>query len=284
MMAVRSLCLELVAICFLASTAIPQLADGTQTPEAEAFRLRIANTLYGPIEASADRGATWHVIARVVRPAIAAASEPGVSQLPEVVRASPEGTAFGVGGGRVLRLLPDSPINRRNRSATLANVPKTFALFKDFLPPAGSPVQLQVRGREPAALAPGYTPSDGDAYLITARHSAHPAEKLSEYLVDTATVYRETAISRLRARGEKPASGILEIEGKLANGEQASAVSFLVDGVIAGFTNATPYLLRADTTRWSDGEHVLEVRALDGAGAVLTSRKMLVVVDNRPRP
>jgi hypothetical protein len=42
--------------------------------------------------------------------------------------------------------------------------------------------------------------------------------------------------------------------------------------------------VRWDTRQWENGEHLVEVRALDGAGKVLTRSKALVVTENSLPP
>jgi hypothetical protein len=250
-----------------------------ETPEP--FRLRVNNAQYGPVEISTDRGAHWFLVARVVRPATQTA--PGAqSKLPEVQRSSDEGLAFGVGAGLVVRILPDNPLNRKDKAAMLLNVPKTFALFKDFIPPVGSPVQQVLTGNAAVPIPNGYSPADADTILFTAQRTLLPSDKIDGYAKDAADVYREMVLSRLRAKGKKPLSGVLEITGRLAQGEEPKAVTFIVDGVMKAITNSPPFTLKCDTKDWANGEHLIEIRALDAGGAVLTKARQLVYVQNPP--
>jgi len=244
----------------------------------EAYRLRLVNTLHGGVELSVDEGQTWLLVARVVRPATGTAA--GGDSLPTVQRVSPAGLAIGVGGQRLLRLLPDSKAARRDRAAILVNVRPTAALFKDFLPPVGSPVQ-QVLSRRAVPLPQNYTPRDGDVLLITATYSNLPSEKIAVYAQDASARYHDDAISRLRSRGGAPISGTLTVTARLASGDRPEFVIFTLDGADAAILNRPPYTVNWDTREWVDGEHLIEVRARDAAGAVLTQTKKLVVVDNR---
>lgn len=247
---------------------------------AEAFRLRIANTLNGGIELSVDKGANWLLVGRVARPATATSA--GVqSPAAEVQRSSPLGMAFGVGNGRQVRLLPDSPAGRKDTSAILANTPGTSALFKDFLPAVGSPVELvSSTGRETKPLPSPYTPRDDDRFQFTVKTTALPADKIGDYAKDAAQFYRERAIARLRAKGKSPSTGSLTVTAKLSPGDTPDAVTFLLDGATAAIMNRPPYTMKWDTKEWTNGEHLIEIRALSASGSVLTRSKALVVVDN----
>lgn len=270
-------------------------AESSEEPKErtpEAFRLRIVNSLYGPVEISLDRGKTWMLVARVMRRAQEVASG-GSFQLPMVERAGAHGMAFGVGRGKLLRLLPDNPQARTDRAAIYVNVRAGTALFKHLLPPSGSPVQQELN-RRPQPLPAGYSPQDNDVLLLTARvpspatgsrgwdtRNDIPSGKLSEYAQEAAERYKAEAFARLRKQGRKPATGILTINARLAPGDTASAVTFLLNGDVSAILNHPPYSMRWDTREWPDGEHLIEVRALDKAGTILTQAKKLVVVNNR---
>jgi hypothetical protein len=75
-------------------------------------------------------------------------------------------------------------------------------------------------------------------------------------------------------------SGELTVRGELAPDEDPGAVTFLVDGSIAGIQNRPPYVMKLDTRQWTNGEHLIEVRAVDRSGGKLTHRRALVVVEN----
>lgn len=244
----------------------------------EAFRLRIANTQHGGVELSVDSGKTWLLIARVARPATETAS--GGDSLPTVQRVSPGGMAFGVGGRRVVRLLPDSPPARRDRAAILVNVRASAALFKDFLPPVGSPVQ-QVLHQRAVPLRPNYAPRDNDVLQITAARSDLSPDRIADYARDASERYHDDAISRLRSRGGTPVSGMLTVTARLAPGDSPEFVTFVLNGIDVAIINRPPYEVHWDTRAWTRGEHLIEVRARDASGNILSRAKTLVVVDNR---
>lgn len=246
----------------------------------EAFRLRVTNTLHGAVEVSVDRGKSWALIARVNQAATENTSG-ATSSLPVVLRASRHGLAFAVGNGRQIRLLPDSPTARRDRAALLVNVSPDSALFQRLLPPEGSTVQQLVHQR-PVALISGYVPQDGDMLLFTVTHSETPTDKLAEVAREAAEEYRKAALARLKARGGKPSSGVLTVVAKLAPGDDPAAVTFAFDGAVTAILNRAPYIVRVDTRDWTNGEHLIEVRAVDASGRVLTQTKHLLYVENAP--
>jgi hypothetical protein len=240
--------------------------------------VRLSNTTLGPVEVSTDRGRTWHLIGRVVKPALERA--PGAeSTLPAVARASGYGLAFGVGGGHQVRLLPDTAANRRDPSAIVVNLPVGEGLFKELLPAAGTRVQTLV-GERAAPLPTDYRPQDGDRLLLTAPTGPAVGEGLQEIARKVAEKYRSAAVARLRAEKRKPTTGILSLNVSLAKGDQAGAVTYYLNGAVIAIQNQGPFSLRVDTRRWGNGEHLLEVRALDQNGSTLTYRKVLLVVDN----
>ena len=246
----------------------------------ELYALRITNTLYGPVEISVDQGATWTLVGRVAKPAVDRAPGAGTN-LPAVERASPSGLAFGVGKRKFVRLLPDSPVNRRDPCAVVVNVPFTAALFKDLLPGSGSPVR-EVLNRRPIPLPADYMPQDGDQLEITALQSSIPREKLAAIVKDAGERYQDAALARVRAAGRKPTSGLLTITCTPAPGEMPEAVTFLLDGAVMAILNRAPFSYRFDTRTWTSGEHLVEVRGLNANGASFTQKKALIVVQNTP--
>ena len=247
---------------------------------AAAFHLRITNTADGAVRLSVDNGATWLLVARVSRPVSSAAPADGPDAR-EVLRSNAYGMAFGAGRGRQIKVLPDNPFNRKSPSAILLNVPITAAVFKDFLPPVGSAVRiLSGAGSQALPLPETYYPKEYDVLEFAASNSSAAPEKLPAYARDAAQFYLQRCLGRLRAAGRRPVTGILAVSAKLKPGDKPDAVTFLHDGAVAGIMNAPPFTMRWDTKQWADGEHMVEVRALDKHGAVLSRSKALVVVQN----
>ena len=113
---------HLACLLFLASKAEVSAQD------VEAYRIRVANTLYGPVEISADKGKTWTLVARVQRAALNT-SDGGAAVTPSVERSNKDGIAFGVGSHRLVRILPDLPASYKNSSAIVISMPPAIALF-----------------------------------------------------------------------------------------------------------------------------------------------------------
>jgi hypothetical protein len=248
--------------------------------QAESYRLRIANTLYGAVEISTDEGKSWTLIARVQKAAVTAA-EGGASTAPSIERGSGNGIAFAIGGRRLLRILPDLPANYKNGSAIVISHAPFLGLFKDLMPPYGSPVQQIVNRRE-SAIPNDYVPQDGDILLITVPRSPITPDRLAEQVKLLTEKHRSGIVARLQRLGKKPTNGILTVTVNLAAGEKVSALTYFLNGEVVAIQNQAPFTLKLDTRRWANGEHVLEARAVDMSGAVLTMKKTLLFVENEP--
>jgi len=250
-----------------------------QAKAAETYRIRVMNTLYGAVDASFDGGETWLLIARVVKPA--ADRVPGATNdEPAVEKSGSQGMAFGVGDGKRVRLLPDTPANRRDPAAIVVNQTPVGSLFKDLLPTVGSPVQ-EVVNRKPGPLPADYVPAENDQLVFIVSRTGPDAAKMAGYIREASQRYQDTAIAKLRAAGRKPISGYLTLTAAPSAGDNPGAITFLLDGAVIGILNRAPYTLRLDTRTWSNGEHLVEVRGLNENGASYTQKRVLVVVDNR---
>lgn len=245
------------------------------------MRLRIQNTEFGAIEASVDGGRTWELVGRVISPADRTA--PGASgTLPIVERASAHGVAIAVGGGRLVRLLPDTTAGRPDGAAIVTNRAPRDALFASLLPSRDSPVQLVTRG-EAVALPANYTPRDGDTLMVTCQRAAAGAAELGAALRAGAEAYRGVARARARREGRRVVTGHLTVVARAPASIQVSAVTFTVDGERIAIVNAPPFTARWDTRSWRNGEHMVDIQARDARGTLVTRAKRLVYVDN-PAP
>jgi hypothetical protein len=189
--------------------------------------------------------------------------------------------AFGAGNRRQVRVLPDAPANRKVEGAILLNVPATAAVFKDFLPPPKSPVRIVPLTRSEAIPLPeAYYPKEEDVLEFVAPRTPSTPDKLAIYAKDAADFYLQRTMAKLRAAGRSPVAGTLMVSAKLKPGDQPNAVTFLHEGDVAGIMNTPPFTMRWNTKEWPDGEHLVEVRALDKGGGILSRSKALVVVQN----
>jgi hypothetical protein len=267
-----------------APTQEPSKTLETTQPQAsaEAFRLRLTNSLYGPVEASADQGVTWHLVGRVVHQAVDLAPA-GPNPKAAVQRSSAQGLALGVGGSKYLRLLPDTPAARKDPTAIVVNAAPSSPLFSTLLSPVDSPVQ-QMIGRTVVALPERYSPQEGDVLLVTVTKADPKPEAASAMVQEAADKYRQAVVEKLRAANKKPTTGTLTVNANVPPGEKVSVVTFHLDGAVVGILNSPPFTIRLNTTIWTNGEHLIEVRALDANGGTVTRKKALVVVDNPPQP
>lgn len=179
-------------------------------------------------------------------------------------------------------MLPDSPTARKSKVGILLNVPNGSAVFKDFGPPSGTQIARRV-GRSTLPIDGSYVPADGDVLTADVTQTRLTKEQLERYSADAVVRYREAAFARLRADGREPVSGKLTLSANLASGEKPAAVTFSVDFSINSMMNTGPYKVSINTRELADGDHVVEVRALDRTSAVISSSRRLVVVKNSPQ-
>ncbi|MBM3494676.1 MAG: hypothetical protein FJX72_10245 [Armatimonadetes bacterium] len=192
------------------------------------------------------------------------------------MRISAAGALIGLGPARAIRLLPQKP-GPTTRDAAAIGPPGALAALSRFVASRPTTVSLLAAGR-PTPVYVGYVPSDGDCILLEPAPS-DPSHLSDRTLQQMADQYKEHSLASLRARGGKPTSGKLTVAANLsALSSQPSAVLFLLDGVPVALHNRPPYRVVWDTRDWQDGEHMIEVRALDERGAILTRSKTLVFV------
>lgn len=265
---------------FLTSpAAASQQPDPAEPAQAEAFRLRITNTDKGPIEISVDRGATYHLIARVTQCALKASSGARPVEA-QVERSSPRGIALAVGQHRLLRILPDSSSARKATGTIAVNVGPDDSLFRLLVPPTGSPVLQEVR-KVTGPLPSTYTPADGDQLVIVVSHCDIPTASLPKVAADAAIRYLAQATRRLTAKGGHTISGTLRITARLQGpNDRPNAVWISVDAGATAILNTPPYEVQWNTADWADGEHLIDIRALDTSGGILTRAKSLVITHN----
>jgi len=127
----------------------------------------------------------------------------------------------------------------------------------------------------------GYTPSDGDVMLIGIVPSSDKNDVVASLVEGAYRRYTETARQRQQASGRKPTCGYLTVVAKRLPDQQMGPVVFLLDGSPVAIINRPPYSVRWDTRDWTDGEHLVEVRALSPTGTIVTRNKALVFVKNR---
>ena len=95
--------------------------------------------------------------------------------------------------------------------------------------------------------------------------------------------YMAQSLSHARQEHRPIVSGVLSLKAKLPAGEPdpIAYVVYVVDNQIVSSQNVPPFQLEWDTRRETEGEHLVEVRALNRNGHPITSKRTLLVVQNK---
>ncbi len=105
-------------------------------------------------------------------------------------------------------------------------------------------------------------------------------EYLGKVLTASERKYSEESV-QLPTPGRKGVvSGVLTINANLSNLERTMFVAFYIDGELKSMTNSPPFAYDWDTTEVSNGEHEIEVRALDENGHTISKTTSRVTVAN----
>lgn len=275
----------------------------------ETYRLRVENVLYGRVEISLDRGGHTILIGRVLRPTVKTTVEKAVTTPGIVLRGQSEGVAFCTATGRVMKLLPASvpgrPARPGKRAAPapvgiLTDIPRGKGLFADLLPPAGTAVRVLSDTPREAAFPEGYTPAIEDVFVFHVRlplpaadadrTDAQREETLRESVRTEVTAlqsaYAAGAVARARKAGRKIVAGTLTLRALLPPGEPdpITAVTYMVDGRFMAAQDTAPFVYPWNTRNVEEGEHVVEIRAVNRNTRPVTQVRVLVVVQNNPPP
>ncbi len=288
----------------LAQQVVPNApsASSVASPAAtaETYRLRVENELYGRVEASFDGGKSYILLGRVTHPSTAVVSDASVSP-GSVLRASSEGIAATTCAGSIIKIRPalaaaSAAATRQKDVEIITSLSSSKGVFAKLLPPVGSTVLLHRPEHTPGPFPEGYTLSPGDALVVVV--SIPPPGPVSDVigagreitwqhsvraqLESIAAEYSESAIIRAESEKRKVTSGTLTLRPNLSPDEPDTvlAVTYLIDDIPVCARTTAPYLFGWDTTTVSDGEHVIEVRALSSSGSVITRTRYLIVVKN----
>ncbi|MDE2126163.1 MAG: hypothetical protein KGJ62_06205 [Armatimonadetes bacterium] len=277
-----------------AAAAAAQTATKTPLP---ALRIRIHNSLFGAIEASSDGGEHWRLIGRVMRPANATVVDKAAHGVGVLSRSGRFGGAVCIGHQYAFYLLPgedsmklarESALHSESQNASIiTNLPARHSLFGSLMPPAGSSVELQRDGHVIPIPDP-YTPGTGDQLVVECPPPGSTPAAVADAarLTAVADRYASSAEQRAKVAGYPVVHGTLTIHANLPSDprHELAAVMFAIDGQSVSAQNAAPFIYRWDTTAATNGEHVVEAQGLDNAGAVVTRRRDLVVVENPVPP
>lgn len=285
------------------------------TASGEAYRLRVENREYGGISLSADGGLHYTLIGRVTRPASTVALDREAQATAQVVRGGGMGFAFAVNLGQSLKLRPlgvSAPTGAKRTQAMsfasepfsiLTNLAPRTGLFGDLLPPAGARVKLESDGGFQHGFPTPYQPSLEDAYVFfvtlpaqgteeekrrreegTRQGTKVQAHSIQESIAALGQAYTAQSLARARQEHRAVVSGVLHLQARLPEGEPdpIDYVTYSIDGRAVSQQNVKPFSYDWDTRRADDGEHVVEVRALNRNLHVVTYKRTLVVVQNKP--
>ncbi len=310
---------DLVAVCLLAAftvsvkaqvQAIPAAAQLAAKDLSETYRLRVENILYGRVEVSIDGGTNYFTVGRVLHPSTAPMPDKTSKEAGSVLRGSSEGFAFGVAPQFAMKIRPSQPpsvLSRTGKAADaeiITTVGAEKGLFTKLLPIAGSRVMFNTAGHTAGGFPETYSVSTSDIFTVVvslplpavtaspalgASTSPSDAERLVAFqhavraqFESVAAEYHDGAIQRAVSARRKVASGTLTIRPSLPadEPETVTAVTYAVDETVVCARTTSPYLFAWDTTSVSDDEHVVEVRALNSNGTVITKLRYLVVINN----
>ena len=106
---------------------------------------------------------------------------------------------------------------------------------------------------------------------------------LQERVTALGQAYTTQSIARARQERRSIVSGTLNLKAKLPEGEPdpIAYVTYAIDSRMVSTQNVAPFTFDWDTRQTTDGEHVVEVRALNRNGHMITQKRALVVVQNK---
>ncbi len=217
------------------------------------------------------------LVARVAAPATSDAPN-GEAQGPGLVRSTVNGALLGVANGRAIKLLP-AKAGLRAKDAIQLAPPGAWAALGRALSGRRAALALLIAGHR-TPLHSGYVPSDGDRLLIHATSDGTPDQASDPDMPGLAASYDSYVRDAMKAEGRRPTTAKLTLEARLPASVRSAAVTFLLDGVPMALLNRPPYRVVWDTRDWQNGEHLIEVRALDERGLLVTRTKRLVYVAN----
>lgn len=178
----------LLLIALLVTCPAPATASGGTDSLVETHRIRIVNSVDGPVQVSADSGDSYLTVGRVSRPAtscvqgfaasiyardgcVAAVAVHAIrvrarsmrgrdGAIPQVFSVIPK--EFAKPGGDF------GTVEIAGASGIYTDIPAGTAIFRNLAPYVGNPAFLE-KGRRLRPLPENYTPSPGDVIVITAQ-------------------------------------------------------------------------------------------------------------------
>jgi hypothetical protein len=142
------------------------------------------------------------------------------------------------------------------------------------------------------AFPDAYAPTEEDVFVFLvslsppagadAQHMTAWKQALDQRIAKLGESYAAQAAVRARAEKRLVVSGLLTLRAKLPANEPdpIAAVTYTIDGNVVAAQNTPPFTHTWDTRQVANGEHVVEIRALNGRGSLLTRAIALIVVEN----
>jgi hypothetical protein len=263
--------------------------------EAELFRLRVENTVYGRIEVSTDGGKRFRLLGRITQPAAKPMVDKSASTVGVVLRSTKDYFTFSVALGQSLILAPQRTPPQKGKGSTSpnlpkeatlqTNLPKTHPLFGEFVPATQTPLRLQVAQGVANDIPDNFLLSEESVFIFIVsktERGGNTKEQIAPRWDLLADSYQVGATARAKANRLSIITGILTLKPKLPDGEPDPIVyvTYHIDGEQVSAQNTIPFSHDWDTKQAQNGEHVVEIRALNRQGTLLTKAKVMVVVNN----
>ena len=301
------LCAVSLWLCGGVPTAAQQPAGESAAPApAETYSLRVENVLYGRVEISLDRGRHQILVGRVLRPGVQTGSEKAAKAPGTVLRGGEAGVAFAIAPGKGMKLLP-APPGKTARAGKKApptppgigtDIPAGTGLFGDLVPPAGASVGVIADTPRESPFPADYLPALEDVFVFHVRLPLPPAvgtqteaerdsalrERVRVEVTALQKAYAAGAVARARSAGRRIVSGTVTLRAQLPEGEPdpITAVTYMLDGRFIAAQDTAPFVYSWNTRNVEEGEHVLEIRAVNRNARPVTQIRALVVVQNSP--
>ena len=172
-------------------------------------------------------------------------------------------------------------------AAIVTNLEPRKDIFGDLAPPIRSVVRLQTPTGTAGAFPDSYAVGEQNVFVffvtLPETHSA-AEQSAKQRLTALSEAYQAGAAARAQANHRAIVSGLWTLRAKLPPEEPDPIVyvSYLVDDDIVATQNTAPFSFAWDSRQAANGEHLIEIRALDKQGAFVTRARVLVAVQNPP--
>ena len=274
----------------------------------DSFLVRVENARFGRVEVSLDGGVSYSLLGRVQHPATAPEKDRSSKVAGDAKSISKNRLSFAVAPTEILLLSPEVASGKSGRqklasaripaSEIVTDIAPEKSLFDCFPKSQKIAVLLQSGIREPSPLPSGYVVHLGDTFVFRApiisaekKPSALGSdsnalkaryEEIAGKLRSYSNAYASSAIDRAKRSKRKIVSGLLRLVPKLPENEPEpiTTLSYAMDGEVIALHNSLPSVFIWDTTRLTNGEHLIEIRAMSQYATLISTNRILIVVNN----